>query len=217
MGTGLATGLGITGAVVGGMFFSPWLLAAAIGGVTGAAVGSWLGSSTESTTNTASTTPTTAPLTTRVFPADPLARGGRYGDVKLLSAFGIREADHVPPKSTYKGTPYATISENDMPAVSIPYSVHRLGQSGSGKGVTTTGSSRVVVQYREEYIRENLKKKDFKSAMIVALNDQKNAAPNTLNLVTGQREAAEYARSIGLLKDDLELAEVIQAIERITY
>jgi hypothetical protein len=91
------------------------------------------------------------------------------------------------------------------------------GPWSAGGGVTTTGSSQIVVRYREHFIRQHLLNNDFKAAMIVAFNDQKNSAPNTLFLVRGQRAAAEYARSIGLLRSDLELAEVIEAIERISY
>ena len=213
---GWALGLGLAGAAVGGFLAAPWIVTgAAIGGAIGATVGAFVGN--EPAAPGPVPAPVHVPLTNRVFAQDPVGRGGSYGQMKALSARNVREADHTPPKSTYRGTPYAWVTENNMPAVSIPYVVHRRGQGGAGGGVTTTGSSRVVVHYREHHIRAHLLNNDFKQAMIVAFDDQKNAAPNPLYLVSGQREAAEYAHSIGLLTNDRELAEVIAAVERITY
>ena len=104
-----------------------------------------------------------------------------------------------------------------MPSVSISYATHRKGQGGAGGGVTTTGSSTVVRQFRTAQIAVHMRAGRFVDAMIVAINDQKNAAENPVYLARGQTEAAEYARSFGLLRDDEELARVIEVINRITY
>lgn len=198
LGTGLALAPGL--ALAGGLGAGGLLLGSMLGGgsAPAPAVPGWISNSS------------------RNFPVDPACRGGSYGDMKKLSKRNVREADHTPPKSTYAGTPFKHYTENQMPAVSIAYSVHRLGQKGAGGGVSTTGSSAIVVQYRDEAIHALLVKGDFKGAMMEAFKDQKNAAPNALALANGQAEAALYALKVGLLKSQDELLEVLQLVDRIT-
>jgi hypothetical protein len=147
--------------------------------------------------------------------------GGGYEDVRafnqLVKKYKLsfeREADHTPPKSTYKDTPYAWLSDLEKPAVSIEKEMHR-------KGVTTTGSYEVSIKYREGVIHRYLKAGNFKAALIESFKDQKNAAPHWTYYAVSQAAAARYARSLppslvnGKLKpllNDRELAEVLKFI-----
>ena len=145
-----------------------------------------------------------------------LPSGGAYKDVaafdKIVHDGEIsfrREADHTPPKSTYKGTPFEWLSEDYMPAVSIEKDMHR-------KGVSTTGSYGDAVQYREKTIKGYLIKGNFMMAMIEAFKDQKNAAVHSLYYAISQAGAARYAHGMKLLTD-AQLDVVLKYIQTETY
>lgn len=142
--------------------------------------------------------------------------GGSYKGTKDISSRNMRESDHTPPKSTYDNSPYDHISENDMPAISMPWIVHRQGQSGMGGGVSTTGSQAYIVQYRGE-ISTYMQNGEFYKAFAMAALDQQNALATLLldlkkakidatllgkyvsSLIPAQMAALSYAMSIGLL------------------
>lgn len=153
--------------------------------------------------------------------------GGSYKSTKDISCQGVRESDHTPPKSTYAGTYYNGISEDNMPAVSMPWIVHRQGQSGMGGGVSTTGSQAYIVSYRSG-IAEHMKKKEFYKAFIMAAIDQQNALGSLLSslksakvdvsllaklvttLIPAQLDALNYAEKLGLVTDVQKSAVLIE-------
>ncbi|CAF4138501.1 unnamed protein product [Rotaria sordida] len=66
------------------------------------------------------------------------------------------ELNHIPPKDSYKDTPYQDIKMEDMPVIAMKYKDHRC--------YISTGRSQESIVYREQ-IRQHLKQGDFCSAL----------------------------------------------------
>ena len=172
-----------------------------------------------------------------------LPSGGGYRHVRAFNELAekffksTREADHTPPKSTYKGTDFEVISVSEMPAVSLDRRVHRyyvstIGSSDEAKifraGTTNLKSKNPpAIKYDEEAIKTYMEAGNFKKAMLQSFSDQKNAAPHSTYYAVSQTLAAEYAYSLppikrkdgttrGLLTYD-ELHEVLAFVWHKTY
>ncbi|HSG38421.1 MAG TPA: RHS repeat-associated core domain-containing protein, partial [Thermoanaerobaculia bacterium] len=85
-----------------------------------------------------------------------IGMGGRHGQTKKYSQKGLVESNHFPAANVYKDTPYAGISREHMPAVTMPYDAHRNAAS--------TGSSHRARDWREKH-RKYLRKRQFHRAM----------------------------------------------------
>ncbi len=143
---------------------------------------------------------------------DPVSVGGRHGTVKGHSARGVRESNHVPPKNVYRGTPYAGVAEDNMPAHSLLYRDHRTPRGRVGGAATSTGSSDVSRGYRD-VLRQYMNAGEFWKAMMIDINDVLNT--HGLNRdwhIPGLMAAAQYARDSGLLNNEDELHAVNMVI-----
>ena len=118
--------------------------------------------------------------------------GGAYKDVKKASLKWVVEANHMPPKSTYKGSPYEHIDVNDMPALSLPYKVHRAAPS--------TGNSKKSQDYRARQ-NNHMKKRRPDLAMEMEIKDTvgRMKGDRRRACIAGCGNAIRHAKKIGLL------------------
>ncbi|CAF1311982.1 unnamed protein product [Didymodactylos carnosus] len=88
---------------------------------------------------------------------------GRYGhlDRRWRGRKGIYEINHIPPKASYRDTPYRDISINHMPAIAMFIEDHR--------GMSSTGSSDLAFSHRST-VQECLRRGDMYSAMKLELS-----------------------------------------------
>lgn len=104
-------------------------------------------------------------------PFSPLATG-QHKETKKSSKQGKFESEHVFPHAALKisSVPYSYQTE---PTMSIPYSVHRGGQSGAGGGVSSTGSSSTASGWSGHL--GTMAQTDFPGALRLAVIDQLNS------------------------------------------
>ena len=101
----------------------------------------------------------------------PLA-SGPHKTTKKSSKRGVFESEHLFPHAALKLSGMQ-FRYQDEPTLSIPYGVHRNGQSGVGGGVTSTGSSGTASGWSGHL--GNLAQTDFPAALRLAAIDQMNA------------------------------------------
>jgi hypothetical protein len=97
---------------------------------------------------------------------------GPHKDTRKDSKRGVFESEHLFPHAALKmsGINYNYQTE---PTMSIPYGVHRGGQSGAGGGVSSTGSSSTASGWSGHL--GALAQNDFPAALRLAVIDQLNA------------------------------------------
>ncbi|MEA9581619.1 hypothetical protein VC218_22850 [Xanthomonas nasturtii] len=97
---------------------------------------------------------------------------GQHKETKKSSKRGQFESEHLFPHAALKlsGINYSYQTE---PTLSIPYDVHRGGQSGAGGGVSSTGSSGTASGWSSHL--GTLAQNDFPGALRLAVIDQLNA------------------------------------------
>lgn len=110
--------------------------------------------------------------------------GGAHGNTKGKSEYRKVESNHFPASDSYTGTPYAGISRDKMPAVTMLYDDHRM--------VMSTGGSHDSKAYRNIQ-RDYLKKEQFAMAMKMDIVDMMSYSLNSKELKQGIIEAIHYA------------------------
>lgn len=105
-----------------------------------------------------------------------------HKETKQYSQRGVQESEHMVPKAALKHSG-VSFSYNDEPTISIPYEVHRGGVSGSGGGVTSTGSSAIAAEWSKR-IGLLIKGGDWKTAIWQCAIDEINSAAMQKGVLT---------------------------------
>jgi hypothetical protein len=108
---------------------------------------------------------------------------GPHNQTKKHSKRGEFESEHMFPCAALKASG-ASFNYNHEPTMSIPYGVHRGGVSGSGGGVTSTGSSDTAKSWSAQ-LGALAKSDNWYDAIRLAAIDQANAAWMQGNLNDG--------------------------------
>ena len=80
----------------------------------------------------------------------------------------VYELNHIPPKDSYKETPYENIKPSQMPVIAMEYDHHRA--------YISTGSSHEAKAYQET-LRQYLAKGDMEGALRLDLGNMLKAGP----------------------------------------
>ncbi|CAF4841797.1 unnamed protein product [Rotaria sp. Silwood1] len=104
------------------------------------------------------------------FPIDGKETVGTYTELnkQWKGRKGLYELNHIPPKGSYKGTPYENINPKYMPVIAMEYQHHR--------DYISTGRSDESNLYREE-IRQHLLKGDIEGALKLELGNMLKVGP----------------------------------------
>jgi hypothetical protein len=108
---------------------------------------------------------------------------GPYSEARTESQRYVQEAEHMMPAAAWRasGLPH---SYGQLPAMGIPYDMHRGGQSGAGGGVTSTGSSHTARGWSQQ-LGGMLAAGQTREAFQAAATDEYNAALMTGRLNEG--------------------------------
>jgi uncharacterized protein with PIN domain len=99
---------------------------------------------------------------------------GLHGQTKKSSKRKVYESEHVIPHQAWKLSGSKTRYDK-LPAMSIPYDMHRGGVSGAGGGVTSTGSSHTAKGWAIR-LSDKMKGGDMAGALLDVANDEYNSA-----------------------------------------
>ena len=134
------------------------------------------------------------------------------------------EADHFPPYSAYRDTPYAGVAAERMPCVNLPRELHQpIGPGGSYSGnlATSTGRSKLAQTYNQT-LQNLLQLGRYGDAFLMDLNEKINlvvlnraripVAQQDLTFWDGEFQAtADYTYQTGLITE-AEHAQASQLI-----
>ena len=142
---------------------------------------------------------------------NPQIVGGLHRDVKQQSQQGVWESNHIPPNASYYNTPYATIPEDERPAVSMRFYNHRNARGMLG-GASSTGGSGVHSAWAAG-LQKYMAAGQFYVAMAIDVMDVMNTtAPNRTYYKDGLIAAAQAAYAKKLM-DENGLAIVLGVID----
>ncbi len=112
---------------------------------------------------------------------------GPHKDTKKYSKRGVYESEHVTPKNALvKGG--VNFTYNNEITISIPYGMHRGGQSGAGGGVSSTGSSGTASGW-SDLLGNMLQQGDWPGAIRAVLLDELHSAAQNGALDQGMMSA----------------------------
>jgi hypothetical protein len=128
---------------------------------------------------------------------------GPHKETKKHSKKNVFESEHMVPKQALKKSG-VKFSYNDEPTISIPYEMHRGGQSGVGGGVSSTGSSETATTWSES-LAKHIKNNDWKTAIKLTATDEfLSAAQNgylTSGMVSAIMQNVNYHATMGRITD----------------